>query len=527
MPLLRLARITLSLLVLLFLLAGCGGGGGGGGVPTPIVEREHSFSVDWAERSRAIAGPSAALSFRLTLVGADENGSDFTYSGVRGATLAAHRETYTFRARLRPITTTMRVDFYSTANPGEGAVVGFAQSAVNLRQSGNFVGNVNTQSTITSVVIPSGHRIAAGDRRVLVFETRDANGQLVAVTPGSVTWTSGNSSLLSFDGDEAVAGNTYGVVQVRATVNGVQSELVSVRIDPTVSNLTIAPSQRLAVGAQRTLTFTAAANGSQDVSNIILDRATWTSSNPNVLSFAGNVATGVSAGTAQVTVSYVNPDGSTVTSAPVTVQVGSFGSDVFARLIPVADTGGPFRLLFTPSGGSETVIHAGVARNTFSGFAEVPDGPGQYRYDAGNAALALRSEDIAPGYYSFIGTGSLDNPVLARVNDSSAGPAAGRLRVRFAAGFLASLPSVDVYVLDPGQTLAGSSPTLVGVTQANGEIVDFTTTGQGKSVFVTARGGKDSLVEIGIPGSSGTDATIVFNEPTVGQYVWRSLITGG
>src|SRR5437899_6563220 len=80
------------------LLAGCGGGSVGNGNPgtrTAAVK----VSVNWAARSRALSGPSSALSAIITLKGAAQDGTDFSFTVNRPADPAAQTSDYVSSAQ--------------------------------------------------------------------------------------------------------------------------------------------------------------------------------------------------------------------------------------------------------------------------------------------------------------------------------------------------------------------------------------------------------------------------------------------
>jgi probable HAF family extracellular repeat protein len=201
-----------SFAILLVLLAGgCGGGGGGGtaGVGTTTVKMD----IAWAARSRAINAPSSALSASLVLTGAGPTGGDFTFTVNRDSSLAAHTGSYTSSNSAKAGTWPLTIRFYAQAN-GAGAVVGIAQSNVTINADGSGIGTISTTNTIASVEIPSGQGVGVGETKDLAFTARDGNGAIVAVTPGSTSFT----VISGADKVQVINGQVKGLAEDGATL---------------------------------------------------------------------------------------------------------------------------------------------------------------------------------------------------------------------------------------------------------------------------------------------------------------------
>lgn len=207
-----------------FLLAGCGGSGGSNPAP-----RTANLQIDWAARSRAVTGPSSALSARVTLSAAAPNGGDLTLVVDRHADPAAYSQTYTVgQAKTGPHTLTVR--FYAGAN-GTGDVVAVASGTLNSDNSTT----VTTTQSVKTVSVNAGQDVNTGDTEELMFAARAEGGALVAVSPGSASWSLvSGGEFLHLDEDGDAAGMARGVAQVRVTVDGVVSEPenVNVNADP-------------------------------------------------------------------------------------------------------------------------------------------------------------------------------------------------------------------------------------------------------------------------------------------------------
>ena len=312
----RSLATTPLVLATLFLLAGCGGGGGSKSSSstnaTPV-----SFSLGWGERSRAVQGPSSALSATLTLIDGAEDGGDLSFTVNRSASVAAYTQTYVTPTRAKVGARALVVRFYANAG-GTGAIVAQAAATVNLDGNGDGVGTIGVTNTVTQVGIPTGQTVEKGTPSQLTFEARDSANGLVAVTPGSGVWKQtggGESFTLSADG--VATPMAVGVGNVTVTVDGLTSEPATVSVvDAPVATVTVDPNQTLAVGTTKQLTFTARdAQG-----NVVMPRRSpvWTnvSDDPDLTLTPAGVATAVQTGDVAVRVTV---DGVTSAFAIVTV----------------------------------------------------------------------------------------------------------------------------------------------------------------------------------------------------------------
>ncbi|MCD6051839.1 MAG: hypothetical protein K0Q55_3248, partial [Verrucomicrobia bacterium] len=186
--------------------------------------------------------------------------------------------------------------------------------------------------------------------------------------------------------------------------------------DNRVTSLVIAPNQQLNVGAQRRLQFTARTAAGTDVTSQLTGFTFWTSSNTAILSFNGDVARGVSNGTATVRVSYTNPGGQVVTSAPVQVTVGTAIVNPVARAFAAIPATGPYSVTFTPTGGVATTLTNSVALGSFSTFTPLAAGTGRVRVFENGTQRSSREVTIgADDRLSFVVAGTPANTVIAVV----------------------------------------------------------------------------------------------------------------
>lgn len=221
-----MARKHLIWLVVISILAAAScGGGGGGSAPVTTVQ----YSVFWGERSRALVGPSSALSMALRITNAGIPNGDFVHLVNRGADTSAHESIYVTSEQARSGTRLVTATFYAGTN-GTGSVVGVASGPMNLRSTGILSGTILTAGTVASVEIPANQSISVGQTEQLTFTARSSSGDLVAVSPGSGLWTvQTGADKLTFENGFA-RGTAAGFATTTVTVDGVTSSASQVQI---------------------------------------------------------------------------------------------------------------------------------------------------------------------------------------------------------------------------------------------------------------------------------------------------------
>lgn len=218
--------IFAALLLCLLALHGCGGSGKGISKTTPI-----KLSITWGERSRAINAPSSTLSAVVTLANASATGSDFVYSINRDPAPQTYTGSYTSANSAKVGAAPLTIRFYAQAD-GAGAVVGIAQAKVTIKADGTGIGSITTTNTIASVSVPVGQTVRVGQTKDLAFTAQDAQGSMVAVTPGSATFTlAGGGDKLQIVGNQA-KGVTVGTASVSVMVDGKSSVGTDVTVTP-------------------------------------------------------------------------------------------------------------------------------------------------------------------------------------------------------------------------------------------------------------------------------------------------------
>lgn len=211
--------------ILLAALAGCGGSGSHSG-PKASASVAPVVTLRWAERARVVLGPSSAQS--VVIIVHPATGADFRYKVDRQTAPAAYTQTITLPQTFAPGRLDVTYEFHAGTG-GAGDVVALAFASATLNSNGEGLDTVTTEGNLASVTVPSDQILTVGETDELGVEVRDIKGNLVAVSPGSIFWTSDTPSLVSFGptGAHAIA---RGTAMVRATIDGKASAAASVRV---------------------------------------------------------------------------------------------------------------------------------------------------------------------------------------------------------------------------------------------------------------------------------------------------------
>lgn len=241
-----LRALTLSVGIFsAFALAGCGGGGGGGRTttttPAPSTSSKGltrvSTTINWGSRSRAIHAPNSALSAVITIVGANADGKDFTWTINRDTTrLENYSDTQQSSSPARTGEYGVNVRFYSQPN-GTGAVVGAATKPVTLTLTSADLGEVSVNGTIASVEVAPRQHVPVGQSLSPTITAKGADGNVIAISEGSAAFSVvAGQDKLSGSGKQ-LQGASAGVAQVVATVDGKTSTPQNVYVGAASLNL--------------------------------------------------------------------------------------------------------------------------------------------------------------------------------------------------------------------------------------------------------------------------------------------------
>ena len=176
--------------------------------------------------------------------------------------------------------------------------------------TGFFVNQPNsiavTQSGATTL------SVAVGSPQQLTATATFNSGTKIVTNQAS--WSSSSSCATVGSTGIVTAVGPSSNVTITATLAGVQGTIAGSTTGGSAQTLTInPPSGTFTAGAQQA--FTAALNG-VDVTN----STTWTSSNTSVLTFSGNTATFVTAGSATIAASFAATGTCATGSESITVQ---------------------------------------------------------------------------------------------------------------------------------------------------------------------------------------------------------------
>ncbi|MDX1935273.1 MAG: hypothetical protein SFU56_21965 [Capsulimonadales bacterium] len=252
----------------LVLNAGCGGGSSspkptpGGSTPTPtptptatptLSETSVRPTIIWSPRSRqvvtdnAVSGPASALSVVLTLSQQSQQGGNtnkFVETFNRSVPISGGPQTYETRTKVLPAVYNLTAVFHAGAD-GSGAVVGTAAAAVTVNPDGTISTTIATRGTIEQVEVLPGQTVRIGETKDVLYSTRDRDGNVVAVSPGSgfvaiVDATSPEQSTtgqatITASGERITGVNPY-QARIKVTVDGTESPVVSVKV---LSNVAI------------------------------------------------------------------------------------------------------------------------------------------------------------------------------------------------------------------------------------------------------------------------------------------------
>lgn len=219
-------------------VTGCGGGGGGSSPPPGPTVTRVVVNVNWPNRSRNIEAPSSALSMVVTIKGAGEGGTDYSWTIDRDVATTATTKRYLSPGTIKPGAYDVTIKLYAQAG-GTGAVVGTAGAHVTIAADGTGLDALAVTGVVNTVEVPAGQSVPTGVKTDLMFTAKDSTGAIVAVTPGSATWTitSGGDKLHFVNGQAEATGN--GTATVTATVDGKTSAPATVTVGATTGTLVV------------------------------------------------------------------------------------------------------------------------------------------------------------------------------------------------------------------------------------------------------------------------------------------------
>jgi|GEM_PF-6002716 len=185
-------RVCLAAVVVA--LVGCGGSGGGGSTRVDDGTTTPAIDLYWAARSQAVNAPAAALSAVITFQQARPDGSDLSFTVNREVPRTDHVSTHVAPSPAKVGAVNLRVEFHAQAG-GNGPIIGVATSGALLRADGTLgdaaggaLGTVFSAGVVKSIEVAPNQTLDLGARQFLNGVARDAQGNVVAVTPGSFSF---------------------------------------------------------------------------------------------------------------------------------------------------------------------------------------------------------------------------------------------------------------------------------------------------------------------------------------------------
>jgi plastocyanin len=350
---------------------------------------------------------------------ASHSGADVSYSVDRSGPVEGSTVVYTGPEDVKVASTQLTVRFYSQAG-GAGSLVGTASATVPVGTDGTVSTSVATQGVIQTVEVPADQVLNVGERRALGFGAKDGEGDLVAVTPGSATWTisSGGDKLTISDGE--ATGVAIGDAQVTATVDGKTSAPATVSVvNPGAITVAVSPSS-LALPPRATQQFTAAVQGASDTS------VTWSvvENGGGTITPGGLYTAPAAPGTYTVkATSVANPE----KSATATVQVENVGVSVSPETVTVRK-GATVQLTANVTGTANhnvtwSIPQGSAGTVTPTGLYTAPDAPGTYTVratsQANTAVFAQATVTVEAATFEIIavmGNADGDLPMVNQVN---------------------------------------------------------------------------------------------------------------
>lgn len=471
-----------------FAILACGGGGA-------AVVNDPTFQISWLERTRApMIGPASATSARITFAGAGVNGADLVVNVDRNSDPAAYTGTYHVGSQLTTDVTDFQVDFY--AAPGQnGPIVATGNATITWQGSAADLGEITVGKKVASVAVvdpgPISEVAAPFD---MEFVAKDAEGTVLAVSPGSAVWTvvSGATSM-TVAADGTATPLLPGTTVVRASVDGIES-----------------PNEDVAVTMVQ-ITYTDLDNGTRK-SQILGGSSSYQFG-------AVNNFPGYWSGTAA---SYVD-------LSPIGITEGKCHAGDNSTQVGYVRNGspGPKAALWAGTAASYVNLHpAGgftsgatcMRGNRQGGYAEIGDGFSQVQHPA-------IWQGTAASYVSLMPAGATRGSVQAMNDDHEVGSVNNSLGLR--AAMWSGTPESFVDLSPTGTTeswcTAIDGDTQVGVGSVNGVLHPF-----------VWKGTAASAVDLFIPGANWAYVhTVVGNfvgglssdKPTVWNATTKSYIT--
>ncbi|MGC4044289.1 MAG: hypothetical protein QM758_10870 [Armatimonas sp.] len=247
---------------------GCGSGNSlFGPKPDPIetsTTATPQVTINWPQLGRALDAPTSARSVRITIKRASTSDqSDVSFIANRdeaknGAYSASYRADHGVYTGKRNVT----LEFFSLPD-ANGSLVASASTLSRIETNGQLTEAISLDRKVASVEVNPGQIVTAGSQIYLGYIARDADGNTLALSPGSAQFTLVSGADKISVGGEVATGKAGGSATVTATIDGIVSAATEVVVQPSVRVALIANPDDAEVVAfkqylnTRNVTFTA------------------------------------------------------------------------------------------------------------------------------------------------------------------------------------------------------------------------------------------------------------------------------
>lgn len=274
-------------------------------------------------------------------------GIKIEYSANAGINPVADTYTTSTTIKVGETATLLYDDYKSTRNYsyswsiGDSTIVSGSSSSYSMDVTGLKAGtttvtetvkrNRQTQATIIHTVIVKENKAESvtisGNSAIAVGRSTQL---AAAISPsgaaGTVKWSSGDTAILTIDDNGIVTAVSAGTATVTATVYDTDGTAVlctaSMKVSVEPIGAVITGTSEIVPGETATLTYALTPAGTTVEDELT---ATWQSSDTAILTVADNGSvTGIAAGTATVTLTLTNPDGTFYVQPPRTLQLRMF-----------------------------------------------------------------------------------------------------------------------------------------------------------------------------------------------------------
>jgi len=263
-----------------------------------------SVTIAWPARSRDISAPVSALSATIIFRGAAADGTDVLAVVNRPSSSDAIRQTTSFTSMVHTGAQNIDVIFFAGTN-ATGSNVAEANAAVKVSPAGTLtnpdgsaLGTITFNSRIDQIVIQTT-TLVLGAPVTPIYSVRAIDRSVIAVPPGSATFTATPDGGTATVTNGTVIGTSLGDVNLTATIDGVKSFSAVLEVQPpalSVAPRTLGMTTNWIVANPKTGTIWASVPGSASkyANNVVeIDPATGTvkgsvfvGSEPNVLAIS-------------------------------------------------------------------------------------------------------------------------------------------------------------------------------------------------------------------------------------------------